>query len=37
MNNRNGGFGGDAGNMTVDELVEHQVPDDKNSQFTKVG
>jgi hypothetical protein len=35
MNNRNGSFGGYAGNATIDKLVEHQVPDDKNSQFAK--
>jgi hypothetical protein len=35
MNNRNGSFGGDAGNATIDKLVEHQVTDNKNPQFAK--
>jgi hypothetical protein len=31
VNYRYWGFGGDARNATIDKLVEHQIPDDKNS------
>jgi hypothetical protein len=37
MNNRNRSLGGDAGNATIDKLVEHQVADDQHSQFVKTG